>query len=149
SSRGTASGNLDWATLWLGSAASAVLLNPTGFSTSTALGIAGTQQVGWGLNTTANADHALLWSGTASSAVDLNPTNLSGFTQSYANGTNGAQQVGQGIGTGSTYRAMLWSGSASSAVNLHLLLPATGTWTESDAYTIDNSGNVFGIASGT
>jgi hypothetical protein len=61
----------------------------------------------------------LLWTGNAASYVDLNPT---GFTVSYAYGTNGTQQVGYGTGpaTGyNIYHALLWNGSAASCVDLN------------------------------
>ncbi|MGD1277616.1 MAG: PEP-CTERM sorting domain-containing protein [Tepidisphaeraceae bacterium] len=143
---GSGTGYNAHALLWSGTAGSAVDLNPTklaGFTASYALGTSGTQQVGDGYDSGASNWHALLWSGTADSAVDLQPTNLTGFTQSQANGTNGIQQVGYGDG-----QALLWFGTADSAVDLQLLLPATGTWTGSIAYTIDAAGNVYGTADG-
>jgi hypothetical protein len=46
-------------------------------------------------------------------------------------------------------RAMLWSGSAGSAVDLQSLLPDSGNWSSSEAYSIDDSGNIYGEAYGT
>jgi len=61
---------------------------------------------------------AMLWSNNAAGGVKLNPA---GFTNSYASGTNGTQEVGDGDGTstGSNYHALLWNGSAGSAVDLN------------------------------
>jgi len=149
---------LTHALLWSGTAASAIDLNPTnlsGISNSTALATYGTQQVGYGFGSdTGNPTFALLWTGTAASAVDLNPTNLSGFTQSEAVDTNGTEQVGwgnDGTLTGGAYinHALLWTGTADSAVYLQTLLPSAGTWTDSEAFTIDSTGNVYGLADGT
>jgi hypothetical protein len=134
------------ALLWNGTAASAVNLNPGSLThfDSYAIGTSGNQQVGFGIVGSSNApDHALLWSGTAASIVDLNPSFLGGITTSYAVATNGIEQVGFGNG------ALLWFGTAASAVNLQSLLPSNGTWSTSDAYTIDSSGDVFGTAQGT
>jgi hypothetical protein len=139
------------AMLWSGTAASAVDLNPTNFignNASFALGTSGTQQVGYIFGTgTAGDAHALLWSGTAASVVDLNPASL-GITSSIAWGTNGTEQVGDGVG-GDYRQAMLWIGTAASAVDLGALLPSTGQWTNSEAFSVDSSGNVYGIANGT
>ncbi|MGD0770937.1 MAG: hypothetical protein ABSB42_22365 [Tepidisphaeraceae bacterium] len=154
---GSGTGNSDHALLWSGSAGSAVDLNPTnlnGITTSVAWGTNGAQQVGYGLgyiSGTGDFSHALLWSGTAGSAVDLNPTDFSGIASSFAFGTNGTQQVGYGAGsgTGNNSHALLWSGSAGSAVDLQTLLPSSGSWTDSTAYTIDDAGDVFGTADGT
>ena len=104
------------ALLWSGTAASAVDINPSGFRSSAALGIAGNNQVGVGSRTGAQR-HALLWHGSAASAIDLNPA---GFTESHGWATSATQQVGYGLpnGTSTDYHALLWSGSAASAVDL-------------------------------
>ena len=152
---GTGTTNNAHALLWSGAANTAVDLNPTnltGITVSTANGASGTQEVGYGLGTgTGGNDQAMLWTGTAGSAVNLNPTNLSGISSSVANSTNGAEQVGYGFGSGTNdnTNAMLWGGTASSAVNLQSLLPSSGTWVFSEAYTIDSTGNIFGVAYGT
>jgi hypothetical protein len=146
------------ALLWTGTAASAVDLNPSGFADSIAYGINGTQQTGGGKPSILSGSHALLWTGTAASAVDLNPTNFSGIDDSVAYATNGIQQVGYGEGSGTGLEpfgdgyypnALVWTGTAGSAVNLQRLLPATGTWNGSTAYSVDASGDVFGTADGT
>jgi hypothetical protein len=138
---GSASGNFH-AFLWSGTAASAVDLNPSGFTYSYAYGISGGQQVGYGSphSVTGEYDHALLWSGTADSVVDLHP---SGFTHSYAYGTSGSQQVGNGW-NGTVNHALLWSGTAGSVVDLGSLL--SSDYTSSYATGIDANGNVIGYA---
>lgn len=103
------------ATLWTGSADSAVSLHPAGSRTSTAWAVAGTQQVGvveLGLDTA----HAVLWSGTADSVVDLHPT---GYTNSQANAASLTSQGGSAVTASNQTRAMLWHGTAASAVDLH------------------------------
>ena len=148
----------DHAMLWSGSANTAVDLNPAQLSVenSYALAVGGNQQVGYGLvipvkDGDYTKSHALLWTGTAQSAVDLDNPAVSGLPLSAADATNGQEQVGysydnrdpnnlvSGMGT-----AMLWSGSADSAVNLGTLLPSS--FVASQAYNIDASGDVYGIA---
>ena len=133
------------ALLWSGTAASVVDLNPVSGAGSVAYYTFGGQQVGVLAN---GSSHAMVWNGTAASAVDLNPTNLTGFTTSYAYGTNGIQQVGtgSGIATGgdSHQHALLWSDTSNSAIDLGALLPSSIV--SSEAYSIDATGNVFGIA---
>ena len=83
-------------------------------------------------------------------AVDLNPTSLSGISYSVAYNTNGVDQVGYGYGTGNIIgKRLLWTGTASSAFDLQTLLPASGTWSDSYAFSVDSSGNVYGTADGT
>ena len=129
------------ALLWSGTAASVIDLNPTGFSTSLALAVGNGQQVGYGDNSATGTTDALLWSGTAASVVDLNP---SGFSYSFAYGVGDGLQVGYGLRTTSPsgLHALLWSGSADSYVDLGALLPNDASW----AYSVDASGNVFGLA---
>jgi hypothetical protein len=135
------------AALWSNTAASAVNLSPTnpalGITSSTALAVSGTQQVGYGSGTgTDNNYHALLWNGTADSAVDLNPTQA-GFTSSFAYDTNGDVQVGYAYA--GPYTAAAWEGSADSFINLQSLLPSDISWLQSTAYSIDSSGNIYGV----
>jgi uncharacterized membrane protein len=86
--------------------------------------VAGEYQVGHGAGpTTGFATHALLWHGTAASLVDLNPT---GFSNSYAYGVYGNNQVGAGWGDatvtpplGPVSHALLWHGTPDSVVDLH------------------------------
>jgi hypothetical protein len=143
---GSATGYKNHALLWSGTAASYIDLHPSsGFDWSTAEGISGTQQVGWGgIGDTDVYNHALLWSGSALSCVDLNP---SGFAMSEARATNGIQQVGIVYYDSVLYghsHAFLWNGSADSYIDLHQFLPAG--YTDSQAFGIDNFGNVIGVA---
>jgi len=143
---GSGTGNNRHALLWTDTAASAVDLNPSGITESEADGTSGTQQVGWGL-TAAIQYHAMLWTGTAISAVDLNPM---GSTESFAYGTNGTYQVGDEYDSSNgPVHALLWAGTAESVVDLQPLLPSTGTWSDSQALSIDSSDNVYGTADGT
>ncbi len=114
-------------------------LHPSGYIQSYAYFNFGTQQVGQGV-IGGNTD-AMLWSGTAASAVDLNP---SGFTTSLAQGTNGSQQVGYGRRRECTCITLVWY--SASAVDLQALLPASGNWVSSRAFTVDADGNIFGTA---
>jgi hypothetical protein len=84
-----------------------------------------------------------LWTGSADSVVDLHP---SGFTQSFAYGVSGGQQVGYGGGAATGFRdhALLWTGSADSVVDLHTFLPPE--FTSSYAWGIDADGNIVGWA---
>src|SRR3954462_1775168 len=98
----------------------AIDLNPSGFTSSEADGIANGQQVGVAAGPATDFDsHAILWTGTAASAVDLNPS-PSGATMSQAYGVADGQQVGfsGGTATGNPH-AILWTGTAASAVDLN------------------------------
>ena len=140
---GPTTGARNHAIIWSGTAGSAVDLHPAGYLLSAAQAVSGNQVVGVGyLNDTQG--HALLWTGGAGSAVDLNPSQL-GINYSIAFGTNGARQVGEGSGGfAGPMRALVWSGSAGSAVDLHALL--LGNFIASTAYSIDATGNIFGLA---
>ena len=65
--------------------------------------------------------------------MDLHPTNLSGFSESFAFGTDGTRQVGMAGGDvsfygGSNTHAILWSSTPDSAIDLHpTKLPGFGT----------------------
>lgn len=124
------------AALWSGSPESFVDLNPTGWDTSAASGVAGGQQVGTanrqqpcGLKKggacggTYTVMQPFLWTGSAASAVNLTPFNL-GYGAGQVFGTDGVQQVGGGFqvvgfGAFSGPFAVLWSGSADSAISLN------------------------------
>ncbi len=118
------------ALLWSGIANGYVDLHPAGnWTDSTARSIAGDQQVGninfyfqGNESSPFSLVHAALWRGTPSSVVDLHPS-INGISRSYANTTDGSQQVGYGYfatsGNTTPYRALLWSGTAASAVVLH------------------------------
>jgi hypothetical protein len=76
--------------------------------------------VGSGSGTvTGDKNHALLWASSAATAVDLHPA--TGFTDSFAYGTDGTRQVGYGTrpAPSTSSHALLWAGSAGSAVDLH------------------------------
>jgi hypothetical protein len=146
---GAATNGFDHAMLWYGTADSAVDLHPTllsGFLFSDAYGTDGGQEVGSAYLPNGHY-HAMLWTGTPESAVDLHPINLAGFRHSQAISTNGTLQVGYGsyeVGGNTGLHALLWSGTAASAVDLNDLLPAGYVW--STAFTVDQDGNVFGVA---
>jgi hypothetical protein len=104
------------ALLWRGSADSVVDLNPSGYLESTARGVSGNSQVGWGRPQSATGDHALLWHGSAASVVDLNPP---GFRSSQAYAVSGNSQFGFGRRQSAPPHAILWRGTAESFVDLH------------------------------
>jgi hypothetical protein len=118
------------ALLWNGIAATYVDLHPgSNWTDSIARSIAGDQQVGninfffqGNESSPQSIIHAALWRGTAASVVDLHPS-INGISRSYANATDGSQQVGYGYfatsGNTTPYRALVWSGTAASAVVLH------------------------------
>jgi len=138
------------AMLWSGTAASAVDLQPTNpnlsyIARSFAYAVSGGQEVGSGtlINTPSDV-HALLWTGTAASAVDLNPA---GYSSSIAYGTNGRQQVGFASAPAMDTHALLWSGTAGSAIDLQSLL--SSNLSDSRAFSIDDAGDAFGLATDT
>jgi hypothetical protein len=137
------------ALLWSGTAASAVDLHPPALPgefippwfVTFALGISGSQQVGYGYGPrTFGLDCALLWSGTADSLVMLSPA---GYYKSRALGTSGSQQVGYGNNEFNDH-ALLWSGTRDSVVVLHNFL--SSNYTDSHAYSIDANGKIVGDA---
>jgi hypothetical protein len=71
------------------------------------------QTVGYG-GANGGQPSGVLWS---PSGVDLQPA--TGFENSEALGTDGAQQVGYGYSTGNLNHALLWSGTAASVVDLN------------------------------
>lgn len=132
-----------FAVLWLGTADSAINLNPAGSTESAAYAVVGGQQVGY----IYSFHHAALWRGTAASAVDLHP---SGYTSTEARATNGVQQAGSGfVSTGTNLpafsHALVWSGSAASVVDLNQFMPPG--FIQSAATGIDAAGNIVGWAS--
>jgi hypothetical protein len=141
------------AVLWTGTAGSAVDLHPLDptLEFSDAYATSGNQQVGVARANGGNSE-AFLWYGTAASAVNLNPTILAGINSSIADATNGVLQVGYGFdGSASVNddQALVWSGSSNSVADLHSVLPRSGIWNFSEAYSVDSQGNVFGTANGT
>lgn len=118
-------GTSSHASLWHGTPASCVDVNPIGAAGSYLTDSSGGQQVGTAfVDYFGGTAHAGLWSGTAASWVDLNPL---GATSSEARGTDGVHQVGNAHLNGSYYHAILWSGSANSWVDLN---PAGATSSE-------------------
>ena len=98
--------------LALGANYQAIDLNPSGYSSSMALGTNGTQQVGNGYGSaTGGNQHALLWSSSEDNVIDLNQFLPAGFGGiSYATAIDGygnivgyAQQ-----GSSGNYHAILW-----------------------------------------
>ena len=102
-----------FASLWNGTAASYVDLNPGGSIGSDIASFNGNQQFGTA-TFSGFLDHAGLWNGTAASFVDLNPDFLD---ETEAEDSDGVQQVGWGIKGQSRY-ACLWSGTKASFVDL-------------------------------
>jgi hypothetical protein len=117
---GQQSGGTSHALMWAGSNV-AVDLHPAAYDTSLAFAVKDGRQVGTA--SIAGAQHAMLWTGTAASAVDLHPS--TGFINTFARGTGGSQQVGDGYGPatgGNTIdsdNALLWTGAAASLINLN------------------------------
>jgi hypothetical protein len=129
-----------------GTAGSAVVLHPRGFTHSFAEGVSGNEQVGYGFNAFEGDGYAraLLWRGTANSVINLQPAEYL-TTSAYA--TNGTHQVGSGSTPDSGQsHALRWSGTADSLMDLHLLLPAEFSEGGSIAYDIDAAGNIVGLA---
>jgi hypothetical protein len=84
--------NNNHASLWSGTTASWIDLNPVGASRSAAKGCVGAQQVGSA--TFSSKNHAGLWNGTAASWVDLN---RAGTTESVAKFIARLQQLGLSV----------------------------------------------------
>jgi hypothetical protein len=93
----------------MGSAASVVDLNPSGFTVSEAVGVSGGQQVGEGYGpATGDQTHALLWTGSAASVVDLHTFLPPGFTASQALGIDADGNI-VGVASGPAgAHAFLW-----------------------------------------
>jgi hypothetical protein len=130
------------ACLWHGTAGSRSLLPTPSISDSVALAVKGDEVVGDGV-VAASGRHALLWGGTTAPPVDLHPSQF-GFSDSEAIATNGSVEAGWMSGPSALAHAVVWNGTAASAVDLHTLLP--DGYTMSEAYGVDASGDVFGIA---
>lgn len=129
------------ATLWTGTAGSAVDLNPSGAYASLAYATNGLQQGGRANFTNTNGtDHAALWSGTAGSFVDLHPA---GATYSVVNALTSTQQGGAAVYGGFNH-AFVWSGTAASGVDLH---PVGASASQITAMTAMQQGGLAGFGS--
>ncbi|MFI5386200.1 MAG: hypothetical protein ACHQ50_08780 [Fimbriimonadales bacterium] len=98
--------------MWKGNVATAIDLNPQGYTQSTAWAVSGDTQVGEGTKADTGLTHALMWHGSAESSVDLNPV---AFMSSSSYGASGSYEVGCGAraATGGLNHALLWHGSPS------------------------------------
>jgi hypothetical protein len=141
--------------MWTGTAKSEVDLHSGPFSASTAVGIGGGMQSGWGSNIQEIPTptgvllkepvyHAVIWRGTPGSIQDVMPA---GFAESQIVAAAGTKQVGWArpvLGFGPIH-AMVWAGSAASVIDLHQLLPPG--FTASRAVAIDPvTGVILGLA---
>ncbi len=106
------------ATVWGGTAASAIDLNPSqlGATSSFAFGVKDGQQVGYSAINSNPAGTATLWNGSAASAVLLSPP--SGYAETYAIATDGVHQVGYSVPNAGGKHAVMWTGSAASMIDL-------------------------------
>lgn len=150
---GSPTGNYVHALEWQGTAASGVDITPGGYTDAEAADISGNQIVGyadnnaWGTgigNRLRYITHAIVWNATTHSFTDLNPA--SGWTETFALGTNGDFQVGYGYGTttGNEDHALVWQGSNTSYYDLESVLPSN--FVSSVATGIDPDGNIVGYA---
>jgi uncharacterized membrane protein len=114
-------------------------------SSAYATGLGYRSEVGCGTPVGVSVTHALLWRGTAATMKDLQPA---GFSDSCARAAQGKTQVGYGhITSSGALHALLWTGSAGSVIDLQQYLPTT--FTSSEAYAIDASGEILGSAYST
>ncbi|MBY0263450.1 MAG: hypothetical protein K2Q20_13980, partial [Phycisphaerales bacterium] len=94
----------DQATLWTGTAASAVYLNPPGIERGIALSTDGVNQSG--AVSPNGVSLAAVWSGTAASYVSIHPT--TGFDDSTAYGVHRGKAVGTGTDTDQQFFAAIY-----------------------------------------
>ena len=138
--------DLPRALLWAGIAATAVDLTPANALFAEALGVFGGSQVG-----RAHIDgttRAALWNGTATSFIDLHPE---GAFSSKIVASNGVWHVGSvsrnaGPGRLDDEHAVAWNAVTLEMIDLHTLLPAGFQVTPSWATSIDEMGNIGGVA---
>jgi hypothetical protein len=105
------------ATVWNGSAPSAVSLHPPGHWISRALVTNGQDQSGYSIPTSAaSLRNAWLWHGTSASGISLHPT---GAYESACNAMAGGLQGGFVSYQNVAPHATIWSGSVASAIDLH------------------------------
>ena len=140
-------GGQEHAVIWFGSPKGYTDLHTSNFITTQANAISAGTQVGSGFLQNKDktySSHALMWKGSASSVVDLHvPT----FPDTYGLGAGAGKQVGFGvlmIGTVVHYHALVWSGTTASMIDLNNFIP-TG-YTDSEAYGVDEAGNIVGLA---
>jgi hypothetical protein len=111
---------IQFAALWVNGIDDPVILLPKEFTYSSATGVDGNVQVGYGASSaTGGQPHALMWNGTSDNYVDLHP---SGFVASRALAVSGPSQAGIVWNEGDVLdpHAALWKGSADSFVDLHI-----------------------------
>lgn len=101
------------ASLWTGTAASWVDLNPAGANSSQAFGCDGGNQYGYA--TVTGLQRASMWSGTAASWVNLTPA---GMAPAVVYDSSGGAQAGF-VTSGGFKHASMWAGTAGSWVDLH------------------------------
>lgn len=131
------------ASMWSGTAASYVSLQPVGVELAVALCTDGVHQGGYA-TVPGQGQHAFMWSGTAASAVDMNPTGVSGST---INALNGMFQVGSFFDdvTNKTH-ARVWMGSADNSVDLQSFLPNDFISSEATGLEVFNDHvNIYGF----
>jgi hypothetical protein len=106
------------ATIWTGTAGSALDVHPAGFADSLIAGLDANSQVGYGRLSTGSGSptFALLWHGTAESYVNLHPT---AYHDSELTAVSGNTQVGYVSAPTTSFQAGMWSGTAESFVNLN------------------------------
>jgi hypothetical protein len=137
------SGNAVNALLW-NTPAAPIVLNPPGFDFAFASGVQDGRQIGFAQGpVTGDQAHALLWNSSPTSYVDLHSAL---FYQTYGNAMNATRQVGGGYPVDAwTSHALVWSGSAKSVIDLHQFLPPGFRLRHSNAYDIDEFGNIAGV----
>jgi hypothetical protein len=103
-------GTLRHALLWTGSAQSVVDLHSSRFRETSAVGVAGGRQVGYGILADGSTRHALLWNGTPESVVDLHAFLPTGFARSEAVGIDASGNIiGSAADASGTSHAILWT----------------------------------------
>jgi hypothetical protein len=120
------------------------LPNPAGFTNAQPYAIGAGQTIG---AVNSPNEHAIIWTAPFGNIIDLNPSSITYYSSGL--GTDGANQVGYGggSGTGNVSHALLWSGTAASAVDLNPTL--LGSFTSSYAYAVSGNqqaGYGFGAA---
>lgn len=95
----------------------AVILHPSDFYQSEALGVNGDAVVGYARAADSAYSRALLWNSSASEYVDLTPV---GANEAVVKAASNSHQAGYfAFGPGNVGHAALWSGTAESVVDLN------------------------------